>query len=283
MKILISADMEGTCGIVHFNQELPPEYAGFMNLHPSPDYEWARRLLTQEVNSAIEGAFEGGADEVFVNEAHNGMRNMFPELLDTRARLINGNDKPLGMMQGVDLGVDGVICTGYHARANTPGAVMCHTYSLSIQEIRLNGMPVGEGGLNSAIAGHFNVPFLMICGDDKVVKEVKGLLGEKLVGVVVKEGISRAAAIQIHPEEARKLIKEGARKAAALTRELKPYKPTLPVRMEMDLINATQADRAEFLPGVERIGRTSVAYTAGDMLTIAKAFHVLSNLTNAIF
>jgi D-amino peptidase len=283
MKILISADMEGTCGIVHFNQELSSEYAGYMGLQPSPDYEWARRLLTQEVNAAIDGAMEGGADEVIVNEAHNGMRNLIPEMLNPRAMLINGSDKPLGMMQGTDLGVDGIICIGYHARANTPGAVMCHTYSLSIQEIRLNGVPVGEGGLNSAIAGYFNVPFLMICGDDKVVKEVKGLLGEKLVGVAVKQGISRAAAIQMHPEEARKLIKEGARKAAGLTKELKPYKPTLPVRMEMDLINATQADRAEFLPGIERIGPTSVAYTAADMLTIAKAFHVLSSLTGALF
>jgi D-amino peptidase len=279
MKILISADMDGTCGAVHFNQVLPPDFGSFLNLQPSPDYEWARRLLTQEVNAAIEGSFEGGADEVIVNEAHAWMRNILPELLDRRARLITGSDKPFDMMQGVESGVDGIICTGYHARANTPGAVMCHTYTFSIQEVRLNGVAVGEGGLNSAIAGHFNVPFLMVCGDDKVVKELKDLLGDKLVGAAVKQGISRFAAIQLHPEEARKLIKEGARKAVGLVKEIKPYKPTLPVRMEVDLINASQADRVEALPGIERIGPTSVAYTAQDMLTIAKAFKVLESLT----
>lgn len=283
MKILISADMDGTCGAIHFNQVLPPEFGSYLNLQPSPDYEWARRLLTQEVNAAVEGAFEGGADEVLVNEAHAFMRNIIPELLDRRAMLINGSDKPLMMMQGVDLGIDGVICTGYHARANTPGAVMCHTYTFSIQEVRLNGVSVGEGGLNAAVAGHYNVPFLMICGDDKVVKEVKDLLGEKLVGVAVKQGISRFAAIQMHPEAARKLIREGARKAAGLVKEIKPYKPSLPVRMEVDLINATQADRVESLPGIERIGRTSVAYTGADMLVIAKAFGVLEALTFEIF
>jgi D-amino peptidase len=123
----------------------------------------------------------------------------------------------------------------------------------------------------------------MICGDDKVVKEVKDLLGEKLVGVAVKQGISRFAAIQMHPEAARKLIREGARKAAGLVKEIKPYKPSLPVRMEVDLINATQADRVESLPGIERIGRTSVAYTGADMLVIAKAFGVLEALTFEIF
>jgi len=283
MKILISCDMEGTCGVVHFNQVDPPDGFTYDVLRPSPDYEWARRLLTQEVNAAIEGALDGGADEVYVNESHNGMRNILPEELNPKAQLINGADKPLSMMQGVDLGVDGVICTGYHAAANTLGAVLAHTYSLSIQELRLNGVWVGEAGFNAAIAGYYHVPVVMVSGDDKVVIEVRELLGEKVVGVQVKQGISRAAAIQLHPQKARQLIHEGAKKAVGLTREIPPYQPKSPIRMDVELMNVTQADRAEMLPGAERTGKARISYTAPDMPQIAKAFTVVAHLAGSLF
>lgn len=272
MKILISCDMEGTCGVVNFNQVEPPDMLPAHGIRPSPDYEWARRLLTREVNAAVEGAFAGGAEEVFVNESHDGMRNILPEELHPKARLINGSGKPLSMVQGADLGVDALILTGYHAAANTPGAVLAHTYTLSIQEVRLNGVRVGEAGLNAAIAGHFGVPVAMVAGDDKVVKEVKELLGDQVVGVAVKQGIRHGAAIQMHPMQARNLIREGAEKAVRGAKSLSPYKPASPICMDLMLLYGTQADRAEDFPGVQRTGWTSVSYTAPDMLQVAKAF-----------
>jgi D-amino peptidase len=282
MKVLISADMEGTCGLIHFNQVLPPDVGAKRGVTTSPDYQWARLLLTQEINAAVEGALEGGADEVIVNEAHDGMRNVLPAELHPRARLINGSLKPLPMMQGIDQGVDAVFFTGYHAAANTPGAVMAHTWSGAVQELRLNGTRVGECGLNAATAGNFNVPVVLVSGDDKLVAEAKLLLGQEIVGIVTKDGISAGGANQFNPEKVRQALREGARKAVKLAKVVKPLKLAAPIRMEIDWQNVSMADLAERLPGVERCSNIGVAYTAGEMITINKAFVTMLALAASI-
>ena len=106
MKVLISADMEGTCGIVSWVQVMPPEYAGTRYPSSLDEYTRGRERMTAEVNAAVAGALAGGADEVIVNDSHDGMRNLLPDKLHPAVRFISGNDKPLGMTQGVDL--DGV-------------------------------------------------------------------------------------------------------------------------------------------------------------------------------
>src|SRR5215204_2209605 len=123
MKVLISADMEGTCGVVSWAQVMPPEVVGGREPSSQDRYLRTRERMTAEVNAAVEGALAGGADEVIVNDSHDGMRNLIPEQLHPAVRFITGNDKPLGMVQGVDLaGVGAVFYTGYHAKAGTPAA-----------------------------------------------------------------------------------------------------------------------------------------------------------------
>lgn len=119
MKILIAADMEGISGVVDWDQVTTthPEYARF------------RRVMTQDVNAAIRGAFEGDADEIIVNDGHSCTRNILIEELDPRARLISGTPSPLSMVEGVDRGVDAVIYVGYHARIGTQNAILEHTWS----------------------------------------------------------------------------------------------------------------------------------------------------------
>jgi D-amino peptidase len=274
MKILISADIEGTAGIIHDNQVTPPDQAGTS----SPDYEWARGLMVEEVNAAIQGAFAGGATEVLVNDSHDGMRNLVPEQLDQRAKLINGSNKPLSMLQGINLGVDAVICTGYHAARNTMGAVLAHTYSSPVRELSLNGMVVGELGLSAALAGHFGVPIIMVTGDDKCIAEARNLLGDPVVGVAVKTGISETAAIHFHPFEARKMILAGAKQAVSLIERIPPLTLRTPIELEIDFPKATQADFAELLPQARRVNSTRVAYNAPDMLVAFRAFLVLIKL-----
>src|SRR5215210_2278555 len=103
MKVLISADMEGTCGVSSWVDVTPPEYADGSEPIAGDRYSRAQRRMTAEVNAAIEGALAGGADEVIVNDSHDGMRNLIADDLHPSCRFITGNDKPLSMMQGVDL------------------------------------------------------------------------------------------------------------------------------------------------------------------------------------
>lgn len=152
MKIFISADMEGISGIATGQQMQDGEYARF------------RKLMTQDINAAIEGAFAGGAKEVVVGDSHANMSNILIEELDSRARLITGSNKLLCQMEGIDDTFDGVFFVGYHGReGGSPRGVINHTLmGLAVTEIRVNGRPVGEAELNSGVAGYFNVPVLLV-------------------------------------------------------------------------------------------------------------------------
>lgn len=121
MKVLLAADMEGVSGVVHWDQVNPDhaEYARF------------RKVMTGDVNAAIRGAFEAGADEVIVTDSHWNNRNILVEELDPRARLNTGGPSPFSMVQGVDSGVAAVMFVGYHARVGSQNAILDHMWLAS--------------------------------------------------------------------------------------------------------------------------------------------------------
>ena len=261
-----------------FNQITAPDPSGKRVFAGSADYDLMRRQSMAEVNAAVEGSLAAGATEVVVTAAHgHSGRAILPRDLHPAASLISGV-KPLLMVQGIDSTFAAAIFTGYHAAANTPGAVLGHTYSLSVVEARLNGQIVGEGGFNAAVVGHFGVPVAMVTGDDKVYAELKALLGPQLVGVVVKEGIGVLAAKHIHPDRAVSAIREAAERAIRGAGAMKPLRVQTPVRLEVDLQTCAHADVCEFIPGIDRAGRRTVAYTGKDMLDVMRAFNAIKLL-----
>ncbi len=275
MKVLISADMEGTCGVVSWVHVMPPEYGGDEPTNQT-EYERARARMTAEVNAAVAGAYAGGADEVIVNDSHDGMRNLLPDDLDPRVRFISGNDKPLGMVQGVDL--DGVGClfyTGYHAKAGTPAAPLAHTWTGWLNDVRIDGASTGEFGINAAVAGAYGVPVVFVCGDDKAVAQTQAMLGQQVVGVAVKEGISTFAALHLHPAKARELIRAEAERAVRNAAAAKPW--TLPAgcRVELDFEHQARADQAILVPGVERAGERTVAWSPTDGKAFGLTFRAI--------
>jgi D-amino peptidase len=163
MRVLISADMEGTTGVTGWHDVQPGQ----------PEYQRFRRFLTADVNAAVDGAFQGGATEVVVNEAHDGMRNILIEDLDERVEMISGLHKPLVMMEGVDA-CDVVFFTGYHARAGEPG-VLAHTLCDEFASVELNGAVASEARLGAALAGEIGVPVGLVTGDDVICSEAEKL------------------------------------------------------------------------------------------------------------
>ena len=165
MKILISVDIEGVAGVCHPQQTR----AG------NPEYERARRWMTDEANAAIAGAFDGGATEVYVNDSHGDFRNLLPDLLDPRAQAIQGKPRYLSMVSGVELGMDGVCMVGYHARAQGAG-ILAHTInSFAFAGIEFDGQPMSEAGIYGALAGEYGAPVLMASGDDLFIAENRPL------------------------------------------------------------------------------------------------------------
>ena len=280
MKVLISADMEGTCGVVSWVHVMPPEGTAGEPTSQT-EYERARLRMTREVNAAIEGALAGGADEVIVNDSHDGMRNLIPEELHPACRFISGNDKLLGMVQGVDLdGVGAVFYTGYHARAGTPAAPLAHTWTGWLNDVRFDGVSTGEFGINAAIAGHYGVPVTLVTGDDKAVAQTQAFLGEQVVGVVVKQGISTFAALHLHPDRAAALIREGAQQAVAATGSASPYRLASRATVELDFDHQARADQAALCPGVERAGERTIAFRPGDGLELCRTFRAVMKLAS---
>jgi D-amino peptidase len=272
MRVYISVDMEGVAGVVHEDQTDPndPRHAA--------EYNRMRRLMTAEANAAVDGALRAGATSVLVNDSHWDMRNILPEELHPAAELLAGNPKRLSMMEGVDQSVDVALCVGYHARGGAPQAVIDHTYTSRVHEVRLNGRPVGELAINAALAGTWGVPVAMVSGDQALAAEARELLGPAVETVVVKHAVGRFAARSLSPSEARRRIRDGA--ATALARRHAPLVLPPPIRLEVEFALTQMADMAELAPGSVRTGGRTVEFLHDDYREVFRAWRALYNLAS---
>jgi len=266
LKVFISVDMEGIAGIVHSEQ----------TSSSGKDYNIARRWMTQEVNAAILGALEAGATEIVVNDSHGSMRNVIPSELNPKAYLVTGSPKPMSMMQGIDQTFDAVIFIGYHAHAGTEDGVLDHTYSGgSVYSIKINGLEMGEGEINAAIAGWYKVPVVLITGDRIVCEQVKKNLGDELEVAVVKEGVGRYAAKSVTPEKAQELIKKKTKIALEKIERIKPFILKPPFHFEVNFLRSYMVDNAELIPQVERKGARTVVFTSDNFVEGFKLMRAL--------
>ena len=266
MKVFISVDMEGISGLV----------SGEETSSAGKDYGLFRQLMTEEANAAIEGALQAGATEIVVRDAHGSALNILPNLLSPEAKLIREwSLGPLDMMEGIDQTFDAVFLVGYHAQAGTPDAVIAHTVTGTVYDLKLNGKVVPELGLNAAIAGYFGVPVALVTGDLAVTRQAMDVLGE-VTTVAVKEGIGKAAKT-IHPEKARQLIRTAAAEALKNLPGYKPFKLTSPVTMEIAFTRQDLATKASMIPGARRTGNRSAAFTHQDLLEVLKFYLIATN------
>jgi len=267
VKVYISCDMEGISGVVASKQtEMDGE-----------EYKRAQKLMTGEVNAAIEGALAGGTSEVLVNDSHGSMRNILIEELNPGAQLVSGSPKPLSMMQGIDESFDAAFFIGYHAQAGTAYSVLDHTYSGIVYQVSLNGRPMGETGLNAALAGYFGVPVVLVTGDKLLTEEAVALLGSVEV-VAVKESYGRSAARCLVPEAAHDLIRQAAQRA--LSRGGKPFVVEPPITLAVDFTSSAHLDMAELIPGSRRTGGRHIEYTHDDFLTVYKVWRAMLTLAH---
>ncbi|POX40239.1 peptide ABC transporter substrate-binding protein [Streptomyces sp. Ru73] len=270
MKILISADMEGATGVTWPADVLPG----------ASQWERCRHLFTSDVNAAIAGFFDGGADEVLVNEAHWTMRNLLLEKLDERAQMLTGKHKALSMVEGVQHGdVDGIAFVGYHTGAGTEG-VLAHTYlANSITGVWVDGVPASEGYLNSLVVAEYGVPVVLVTGDDRTCEDAKGYAPEAR-GIAVKDYVSRYAAVCRPPARTVADIRAGAREAAALARRHEPVRRG-PFTVEVEFDAEHLVGAATVVPGVERSGTRRVKYESPTMYEGIRCFKAVTTLVSS--
>ena len=267
LKIYISADMEGVVGAVTGDQLGP---SGF-------EYETFRELMTAEVNAAIDAARQAGATEILVSDSHGNGQNLLLDKLPQDIQLVRSWPRPLMMMEGIDETFDGAIFIGYHTSTTNTEGVRAHTLSsANLTAVRLNGVPMPEAGLNAAIAGHFGVPVVMISGDDAIVAEARGLLGD-IEGAAVKKAISFHSATTLMPAAALQLIGEKVTASMGRLDDFQPYKLVGPIELEVSFKNYRPPQLLSYLPTVEQVDSHTIRYVGEDMVAISKFLEVITS------
>ncbi|MGQ9553075.1 MAG: M55 family metallopeptidase [Anaerolineae bacterium] len=255
MKIYIMTDMEGVAGVLSAEDYISPT---------SRYYDVGRELTTLEVNAAIEGCLAAGATDILVVDGH-GAGAIDWRLLHPAARLLAG--RPMGYPFGCSSDFDAALIIGQHAKANTDGGHLCHTGSFSVEEQSINGVSVGELGVNMLFVAYFGVSTVMVSGDKAVCDEARALV-PNIATAAVKDGLKRGsasgltaeenqsyngAAIHLSPIVARERIKEAARDGLERRKEIgrfwlePPYEMVLVTRPSQGQSGQRRVKRSEDL------------------------------------
>ncbi len=262
MKIYIMVDLEGITGVVSSERQARPGSDG---------YEEARRLLMSDLNAAIEGALEGGATEIVVYDMHYYGLNVILNELHPRAKIIMGNPHVVPPELGLNGSYQGMMMVGYHAMAETKGALLPHTYALDMKSLYLNGVLMGEIGLEAAIAGTFGVPLIMISADSKGIEEAEKLL-KGVEKAVVKYAISKEGAVCLPASTTKEIIRKRAKIAVERIDRFTPYKVSSPYEIKLEFYERSSAEKASKISGVSRLDDRSIQLKGDDLPLLWKRF-----------
>lgn len=273
MRLYISADIEGIPAVVSRDQLAPGKF----------EFESARDWMTSTVLAACDTARELGAESIVVSDSHGTGQNIRAELMPDYVELVRSWPRPLGMMQGIEVGrYDGVLLIGYHAGGSNPAGTLSHTMSGEFfHEVRLNGVVVPEAGISAAIAGHFGVPVLMLAGDDVAVAEATELLGD-IATATLKTSTGWLSAMVPPPAEAERRLRAGVRDAVSRIGQIAPYTMSGPVTLEIRLRNRVMAEWLALVNGIERLDAYTIRYRSDDMIGISRFLMFLTSIRKAI-
>lgn len=270
MKLFLSVDMEGISGVVD---------TSYINPKSGVNYQRGRQFMTDDANAVIEAALELGASEIVVADSHNTMNNILWESLHPKAKLLAGSPRDYSMMQGLDDSFDAAMFIGYHTRQGIPG-VLSHTMSGVVRNMYINGRVVGEFGFNAAYAGLYNVPVVMVSGDNLIAEEASELI-PGISTAIVKQAVSRTAAICLSREEATAELKRQTKQALSQIKQIAPFRMTTPMEMAIQFAHAGQAEMAAIVPGSRYETETgTVYYSAADQHDLYKTMRAMINLAS---
>jgi D-amino peptidase len=262
MRVHIISDMEGVAGIVRLEQTIAGEDL----------YEEGRKLYTEEVNAAVRGAKQAGADEIVVMDHHGAgkafsFNSLVPDLLDPAGEYVVQSSWT-EYTEFLEAGCDACLLVGMHAMAGTPDGVLSHTvHGREWRSLRFNGVLVGETGINAALCGTWGCPVVLVTGDVATCREATRLLGDELTTVAVKRGIGRNSARNLAPLRARELIEAAARESLKTPAVVQPYDPGRPAEIAVEFMNPSEVGKYQGRSGVEITSPESAVSRADDWWT----------------
>ncbi|MBO4633642.1 MAG: M55 family metallopeptidase [Lentisphaeria bacterium] len=220
MKVYVQTDIEGIAGFCFFENRKDTSMENFNHR------QRMRRLLTNEVNTAVKAAFEEGADEVLVNDSHGSGYSIIFEDLDPRCRIIHGRNCSGPHWLPLLAGSDAMVLIGMHAMGGTPVSITPH----SLWKVNDGEFYLSEGTMAAAIAGDLGIPAVMVSGDDKITAEFREKIPQ-IEAVEVKQALSPYQACSLIPARACERIAQGVRKGLSRRKEIPPYRIPGPVKL----------------------------------------------------
>ncbi len=261
MNIYISADIEGTTGIVSWDETELESSTG----------KYHRNQMTKEVNAACLGANELNTIDILVKDAHDSARSIDISYLPENTRIMRGWAKnPHIMMAGIDEGFDATLFVGYHCGSSQNGNPLAHTMHCDYDYIKINNRIMTEFAINAYTSIYYGVPVAFVSGDEMLCNDAKELF-PNIVSVPVSRGIGLAS-ISIHPELALKKIKDGVRNA--LSGDLSRHMIELPktFNVEIKFRQHYRAYKASFYPGVTQIDNQTISFATNDYYEFLRMF-----------
>jgi D-amino peptidase len=271
MRILISVDIEGASGIVSRREiGYPTKKVG--DPEATPDYLRARSWLTGDVNAAVEGAIKAGAIEFVLHDSHGlDYRNIVLDELHPSVEVVRGMPIVFYEYEDLNKSYDAAFLIAMHARAGQPG-VLSHVLDWPLlREVRINGLSVGESHITAALAGYFDIPTVLITGDNVVCDEMKIWTGGKIETAIVKQALTRYCTRCLPLEKARERIRQAAFRAVERIGETQPSRFAPPITLEVDFNDRQVALYVSWMPEVKYDGDRTISYSNGDFLRVYKA------------
>ncbi len=260
-KLFISADIEGTCGIAHWDETEKGKES----------YAYFAQQMSREVAAACEGALRAGATDILVKDAHDSARNINPELLPQCARILRGwCQDPFCMMAGLDDSFDGVVFTGYHSPVGTDFNPLAHTMTTGLSAITINGEVCSELMISCLIASMLKVPVYCVTGDEGLCRWISKKL-PSVVTVPVSSGMGNGS-VSIHPALAVERIRAGVEAALSIPKERLMYPMPGSFHVEISYKKHHEAKRAGLYPGASQTGPNSIAFDSESYMDVLAFF-----------
>ena len=259
MKVFISADIEGIATTSTW-EECDPS---------NPAYPRNAQEMTKEVVAAVNGAFDAGATEVVVRDAHGAATNIDQTQMPSRVILQRSyTGHPYMMVEGIDPSYDAAMFIGYHSAASKIGNPLSHTLTGRPAYIKINGRLASEFMIYSWACALEGVPTVFLSGD-KMLCEDETELHPSLVCVPTKEcrgSFTRNYALP----DVHSALREKA--AQALQQDFTAAKIELPKHFEVEIFFKEQwyAEKVSYYPGVKKLTNNIVTFESDEYLEILR-------------
>lgn len=264
MRAYVSVDLEGMPFIVS------PEHLGIKGAL----FSEARSITTKITLFVAESLHKLGFEEIIIADSHGLMTTIDVDKLPEYTYIVRGYPRPLSMVVGIER-AHAAVFLGYHAKSGSAKATFDHTFSgAKVDRIEVNGLEVSEYLFNAYVAGHYNIPVILVAGDKALIENDVAKHTPWTEGVVFKEALSRYACISPSLPKILKDLEAALRKAVEKFKqgEAKPIRAQYPMDVKVRFLGTEMADAAELLPIVERVDGKTIRFTARDAV---EAYRIL--------